>query len=383
MIQISKASDCCGCGACIQACPVGCISFVADKEGFLTPKVNEDECVQCGKCNRVCQMGNTQLEQIPDNVYAAQNINDEIRTHSSSGGIFYLIAEYVINHNGVVFGARFNEKWGVEHAYSETLQGIAEFMQAKYVQSDTSRVYKNVLHFLTQGRVVLFSGTPCQIAGLRRFLRKDYDLLICVDLACHGVPSPKVWHEYLNSVAKGGKIMSVSFRDKSTTWQGYSLRIATDRGIIKQHHELNPYLQLFQQGIIERQSCEQCPARGGRSNSDITLADFWGMDQILPQYNDNKGTSVLIVRSTKGREIVEALRKKMFLEEVSYTDVVKHNPALVYNRSFHHSRASFWRESSHNPAKAINTFSKPFMPSKQELLKRSLSQMIRWIKHRK
>ena len=197
MIEIKDKKDCCGCSACVQRCPKQCITLKEDNEGFLYPIVDKKTCIDCGLCEKVCPILHQGEPQKPLKVYAAKNLNEEIRRQSSSGGIFTLLAEQVIQEGGVVFGARFDENWEVKHDYTETIEGLAVFRGSKYVQSRIEDNYKKAEEFLKQGRKVLFSGTPCQIAGLKRFLRKEYEELLTVDFVCHGVPSPGVWRKYL------------------------------------------------------------------------------------------------------------------------------------------------------------------------------------------
>lgn len=205
MVELIDKSKCCGCAACVQVCPKQCISFNEDIEGFLYPIVNKDLCIDCRLCEKVCPFLNLNDPRKPVKVLAAINPNEEIRMKSSSGGIFTMLAEAVIDKGGVVFGARFDKNWEVMHDYTETKEGLDIFRGAKYTQSKIGRTYKEAKDFLIQGRKVLFSGTGCQIAGLRLFLHKKYDNLLMVEIACHGVPSPAVWRAYLDEVTKGNK----------------------------------------------------------------------------------------------------------------------------------------------------------------------------------
>ena len=202
MITPNK-SDCVGCFACCSICPVDCIAMQDDKEGFLYPFYHDKkQCINCGCCKKVCPVITQRNDSKPLGVYAAKNPDEKIRLQSSSGGIFTLLAEHIINEGGVVFGARFNENWEIIHSYAETIEGVATFRGSKYVQSKIGESYKQAKFFLTMGggRKVLFSGTPCQIAGLKAFLQKDYSNLLTVDFVCHGVPSPLVWKKYLDEL---------------------------------------------------------------------------------------------------------------------------------------------------------------------------------------
>ena len=240
MIDIKEKNNCCGCSACVQICPKQCISMAADNEGFLYPQVNSAICIDCGLCEKVCLVINQSAPREPLVVYAAKNNNEDIRLKSSSGGIFTLLAEKVIEEGGVVFGAKFDADWNVIHDYTETIEGLAAFRGSKYVQSIIGDNFKTAKQFLNNGRKVLFSGTPCQIAGLKKYLRKEYDNLLTVDVVCHGVPSPMVWRDYLdykrakraagkNTVSSSLKelpvITGISFRDKTKGWKKYGFRI--------------------------------------------------------------------------------------------------------------------------------------------------------------
>lgn len=213
MIHIVDKHKCCGCEACVQACPKECISLKADAEGFLYPTANASQCVECGLCERVCPVTNQSKAQQPLQTYAATNNNDAIRQDSSSGGIFTLLAEITIAEGGVVFGARFNDNWDVEHAYAESIDELAAFRGSKYLQSHIGNTYRQAQRFLNDERKVLFVGTPCQIAGLKHFLRKDYPNLLTVDIICHGAPSPLVWKKYLDeTISLNERKNSVSLR---------------------------------------------------------------------------------------------------------------------------------------------------------------------------
>ena len=226
MIKIIQKEQCCGCSACLHICPKHSISFREDKEGFLYPQVDTATCIDCGLCEKVCPVLNQGEERMPLKVYAAKHADDEIRMKSSSGGIFTLLADQIIDKGGVVFGARFNENWEVVHDYTETKEGLAPFRGSKYVQSNIGNSYKQVEEFLKTGREVMFTGTPCQVAGLKKFLRIDYENLLTVDFVCHGVPSPMVWRKYLaEEIVRQGNnpvVTGVNFRDKSTGWKKFS-----------------------------------------------------------------------------------------------------------------------------------------------------------------
>jgi len=334
MISITRKEDCCGCLSCVQACPKNCIEAKADKHGFLYPVVNHKICVECGACEKVCPIIHADIHTAlgsETSAYACYNRNEYVRRDSSSGGFFTLIAEYVINHKGVVFGAKFDKNWKVFHSYTETIEGIDDFRRSKYVQSYIGESYKQVRSFLKDGRLVLFTGTPCQIAGLRSFLKRDYENLICLDFICHGVPSPDVWDKYLNekrvkfareNSADGPEniiITQISFRDKSNGWRKFSLSITysiigkdipnVENKTSVEYIWENDYMLCFLKDFINRPSCFECKFRNGRSHSDITMADFWGIQRLTDDLNyaGEKGTSLVLVHQKKGLDIVNQM----------------------------------------------------------------------------
>ena len=340
MIKILDKSKCCGCEACVQICPKHCISFNADNEGFYYPVVNSDLCIDCGLCEKVCPVINKKEKRVPIQSFAAKNPCESERLRSSSGGIFIVLAKKVLNQGGVVFGARFDEKWNVVHSYTESVDGIEPFLGSKYVQSRIGNSYVKAKEFLSAGRVVLFSGTPCQIAGLRLFLRKEYENLITVDLICHGVPSPSIWQQYLSEILMqhdNATINSIAFRDKHLGWKNFSFIVTLSKVLsvdkkqtvsISHLHYEDPFFQGFNDyNLYLRPSCMKCPARNLRSGSDITLADFWGIDTLFPEYDDNKGVSVVMVNTELGLETV----KSLCIEScpVRFEDIVSRNSSIM------------------------------------------------------
>lgn len=330
MIQIIDKNTCCGCAACIQKCPKQCIDLVEDFEGFLYPKVNQNLCIDCGLCEKVCPIINQGTEREPLQVYAAKNKDEKIRMESSSGGIFSLLAEEVLRDNGVVFGAKFNANWEVVHAYTETCEGLAAFRGSKYVQSRVGDTFKQAEIFLKQGRKVLYSGTPCQIAGLKLFLRKEYENLLTIDFICHGVPSPKVFDRYINELithkniieknaippyhSKKDIIKSISFRNKALGWRKFSFTFT----FFNKEDKKNPIAfseplnkNLFMRGFLAdlylRPSCYACPAKCFKSGSDITIADFWGIQNVSINFDDDKGVSSIMVNTKEKSDLIHSL----------------------------------------------------------------------------
>ena len=219
MISITDKHNCSGCTACVQCCPQQCISLYEDEEGFLYPNVDKSACINCSACEKVCPVINQGEARLPQRAYAAVNPDDCVRLKSSSGGVFSMLAEKVIDKRGVVFGVRFNDQWEVIHDYVETKEKINIFCGSKYVQSRIGESFIQVKRFLEQDRIVLFSGTPCQVAGLKLLLHKSYDNLYTVDVVCHGVPSPKLWREYLSKIIDTSEVKQISMKDKKESWR--------------------------------------------------------------------------------------------------------------------------------------------------------------------
>ncbi|MGN1134512.1 MAG: Coenzyme F420 hydrogenase/dehydrogenase, beta subunit C-terminal domain [Oscillospiraceae bacterium] len=300
---------------------------------------------------------------------ACYNKDDKIRMKSSSGGVFYLLAKYVIENGGVVFGAKFNKDWEVIHSYAETLDGISDFMGSKYVQSSMGNTYKDVLQFLKQDRLVLFSGTPCQVYGLKAFLGKNYDNLITVDFVCHGVPSKKVWRKYINSVTSKSVLTEINMRDKSSGWSkyNYSWKISYKSGeekFINQHNI--PYMRGFTSDYYLRPSCYKCCFKGTERISDFTLGDYWGIWEIQPDMDDDKGTSLILIHTEKGIHIFETLSDFMVYQPAILDKAVQKNPSIVISSTKTNKRAEFFQRfnNGENFEEIIKDISRPSLKSK-------------------
>ena len=405
MINIQHKQDCCGCLSCVQRCPKQCISIYEDEEGFLYPKVDNSICIDCGLCEQVCPVLNQAEERKPIEVFAAKNTNEEIRKESSSGGIFTLLAEQTIDYGGVVFGVKWNEHFEAVHAYTETKEGLADFRGSKYVQSQTGDTFKQTEQFLKQGRQVLYSGTPCQIAALKLYLKKEYDNLLTVDIICHGTPSPGVFRWYLSeelqmtaarqnnkklelsnpstitSIAKadilakeqGFKIKDIRFRDKQFGWKKYSFVLTLESLSSIQNKEIsisspineNTFLRGFLRDIYLRPSCYACPSKSGKSRSDITLADYWGIQSIMPELDDDRGVSAITINSTKGQNALHSTDAELYT--APYEDLCAKNPSLLHSCKIPEKRETFFKFTKKNFFNHIN-----------RLLKVSLIQRIKW-----
>lgn len=350
MIQIIDKHKCCGCSACVQACPKHCISYSEDAEGFCYPKVDASLCIDCHLCEKVCPFINTVDQDTPIAVYAATNPEEKIRIDSSSGGIFTMLAERIIKTNGVVFGATYDDKWEVHHSYTNSIDSVGLFRGSKYVQSRIEHCYIETRKFLLTGKTVLFSGTPCQIAGLINFLGKKYSNLITVDVVCHGVPSPLIWREYLNNILKVKNISycditNISFRDKRNGWEryGFSLSYKTEHGIksFYEYRKNNIYLNGYLSDVFLRPSCYTCPVKNGKSQSDITLADFWGVKETYPLSYSEKGVSSIIVHTEKGKSLLKSINVSK--QNADLNIFIQKNPAYKTSKREPSNRKRFWK----------------------------------------
>lgn len=350
MITIKDKPHCCGCGACVNSCPKQCISLVEDNEGFLYPTIDIDNCIDCGACERSCPILKQDEERIPLKVVATFNPTLPIRMCSSSGGIFSQLAENVINNHGVVFGASFDSHWNVHQVFVEALEDLSRLRGSKYVQSRIGDSYQKVKLFLKANRQVLFSGTPCQIAGLKRFLGREYDNLLTVDVACHGIPSPKIWNLYLSELTSrllpDSDVTSVNFRDKSRGWKSYYMQVSLETSSEKMCYSVpyyeDWYMKAFLKNLILRPSCANCPARCGKSGSDLTIADFWGVESMCPDLDDDKGTSIVLINSPKGEVFFRMLHN--CYKEVDYSAICCLNPCFVQSFSPHPFRRVFFKK---------------------------------------
>lgn len=353
MITIKEKRECCGCGACVQVCPKQCICISADNEGFLYPQVDSTICTNCRLCEKVCPSLNVNGPIPPLIVYAAKCRNENIRMKSSSGGIFTLLAERIISEGGVVFGAKFDESWNVVHDYTETIAGLEAFRGSKYVQSVIGNNYRKAKQFLGEGRKVLFSGTPCQIAGLKKILKKEYTNLLTVDVVCHGTPSPLIWQDYLTyrrtrAILKNKvelpQIADISFRDKTSGWKNFGFKICFSDSCQITPFNKDLFMRGFLKNLYIRPSCYYCVARQGGSGSDISIADYWGAQSIHPELDDDKGVGLVLIYSKQGLTIFDQIKNNITYIVSNYDKAVKYNPCIVSSVEVPAYRNEFWKE---------------------------------------
>lgn len=374
MINIVEKKDCCGCNACSQICPQNCIEMTTDEQGFWYPKVNLDFCIKCNLCEKVCPIINVSPIRKPLEVFAAKNPNDYIRKESSSGGIFTALAEEIIKKNGVVFGARFSNNFEVIHDYTENADDISFFRGSKYSQSQIGNTFIQVRKFLQNGRLVLFSGTPCQISGLYRFLQKAYPNLITVDIICHGVPSPLIWKEYLSYISRNDILTKVNFRDKTFGWKKFSTLYSYNNRELIRLASSDPYMTGFLKNIYLRPSCFWCHSRENKSNSDLTIADYWGIQKFYPEFDDDKGVSLVLINSIIGLNLYSLLNiidiKSSLSEAILYNSAYNKDPEIPQLYNF------FWSYYNKHGIKAIYKICKKLELSRTKIIGYKLKAII-------
>ncbi len=342
---------CTGCGACTSVCPESCIEMVENRRGFLCPVIDESVCNDCGLCLKKCPV---QSNYQPNNlleqplVYAAWNRNDLIREKSSSGGIFSLFSAKILQNNGVVCGAGFDNNFELHHIIVDTEEEMNTLRGSKYLQSNTTLVFKRIKYLLKEGKSLLFVGTPCQVAGLNHYLSRPYSQLLTCDLVCHGVPSTKVFLKYLKEIEakQKSKVTGVDFRNKRKGWKRYSIVVHFNSGKkISSVFTFNRFMKGFLQNLYLRSSCYECPYATIPRVGDITLGDFWKIGSKRPDLDDDKGTSLILINTGKGRLLFDSISSNdCFREEVDIALSLPGNRTLTRPTFVNSRREEFFTE---------------------------------------
>lgn len=346
-LDIIPTKDCCGCEACANICPKDCISMQPDEQGFMRPQFDEEICIHCDLCRKACPILNEKVVGVNPKVMACKNRDNDVRATSSSGGVFTAIAEQIIADGGCVYGAAFNENLEVEHIRIDTVSELARLRGSKYIQSRIGDCFKQTKEDLRCGKAVLFTGTPCQIAGLRSYLGKSYDKLYCIEVVCHGVPSPAIFRHYISTLEQqhGAKVISFNFRDKVESWQRYSLSAQFDNGTtMRQRGAENPFQRGFIADLYTRPSCTACQFKQFASGADLTLGDFWGSGIFGAEYNDDQGISLVCINSSKGELLSERAQKGLFdVRTSTLEEATLFNPCVVRSTTMHPKSNQFWK----------------------------------------
>ena len=346
MINITDKKKCSGCEACVNACPRHCIIMSCDDEGFFYPTADVTKCIHCGICNHVCPMEHKVFTEEPvQKAYASYCNDKEIRHRSSSGGLFSLLALKVISDGGFVFGAAFNDDIELFFECASRKEDLQALCGAKYVQCRVGGSYTEIKSLLERDKTVLFAGTPCQVAGLYSFLgNSDKSKLLLVDFVCHGVPSPVLWQQYIEYRQKEdrGIITAVQFRSKKRSWRQYYTIYKYGNKSKAIHRSDDPYLQSFLKNYSLRPSCYACEFKGTDRIADITLADFWMVNQFISGMDDDEGTSLVVVHSKKGEAVLQTIRSEGKFQLVDFTKVTESNYPMVSSVSCPDERKLFF-----------------------------------------
>lgn len=338
MIQITDREKCCGCNACGDICPQKAITFKIDIEGFWYPEINKDSCVDCHLCEKICPIINIQdLKKNdyskPNHTIAAVNRNMQVRWNSTSGGAYTAFAEAMLEQGGYISGAVYNEGFtGVHNYVTNHFEDLERLRSSKYLQSNAEGIYSEIKRLLTQGEKVMACGTPCQMAALRSFLRKDYDNLIIIDFICRGVNSPKVYRAYLDSLEKkyNSKIIQVKAKNKELGWRNLTRKVSFENG--QSYYGVfmdDDFRRGYHTNVFCRPSCYDCQFKGFPRIADITLADFWGIERVDNNLDDDIGTSMILLNSKKGEQFFASVKDKLVYREVAFDTIFGGNKALI------------------------------------------------------
>lgn len=326
----NQYNNCVGCNTCVQICPKSCINTETNDEGFWYPYIDESLCIDCRLCIERCPLNYEKVTLNSPNpvAFGAQNLDEAIKKDSSSGGIFSILAKSILDNEGVVFGAAFNENMRLEHLMVDSINNLAKLRGSKYLQSDTKNTFSEVKEKLESGQLVMFVGTPCQVAGLNSFLGLKYENLLTCDVICHGVSSPKVFGDYLQEIERENKlkVTDYKFRDKMKGWKKPSVIIEFENGIKKfLLFKKDSFTVAYSKNVILRPHCYDCKFSRIPREADITLADFWGVEEYYPELADDKGTSLVLINSDKGKKWFYECADKMYFKQVELDKALKHN----------------------------------------------------------
>ena len=360
MIEIRDKQDCCGCWACANACPKQCLTMEEDAEGFRYPHIDMDRCIDCGRCEQVCPIIHaTPDTPKPQRAYLLQHKDAKVLAESTSGGAFTAIATYVIEKGGVVFGAAYNEAFEVVHTYTDSIEGLKKFRNSKYVQSRMGDAYKDAQRFLKEGRWVCFSGTPCQLEGLIRYLRKPYDHLVTVDLVCHAITSPKVFRMYVDQKKEEtrGQVENILFRDKTPYGYKYSTMSVYSGGkqVYSEGVETDVMLRSFFTHINVRPSCYDCKFKKRYRMTDLTIWDCFDVYKFSKKLDNDKGVTRILAHTDQANTLMAGLADQATIVEIDADKAVEGVRELVHSVKVPARRVVFFNNMLKNVMGGVNS----------------------------
>lgn len=378
MTVYSDKKHCCGCAACSNACPKQAIRMIPDAEGFLYPVIDGQKCVSCGLCQKVCPYKrNADLRQVQSEAYAYKHKDANLVENSSSGGAFSGLCDTFCSGEYFVAGAAFNKTQRVVHKMVDSLDACSIFQKSKYVQSDMDGIHVQVQKALSEGKRVLFSGTPCQCESILSYLGGSHENLLTVDLICHGVPSPLFFQKYIRYLEGRyqGQLVKYDFRNKRAGWESSELLAEFNNGKKYRNSTYandDPYMIAFIKRMANRPSCSVCPFACLNRKTDFTLGDLWGADEILPEWNDNKGLSVMLVHTEKARSLLQTMYQNAKIREIPIESIANHNKNLVCASENSPVRDAFMKDLISLPfPRLIKKYLKP-----RSVLRRSVSKLF-------
>ena len=385
---VTHKTRCTGCMACMNICPNGAIKLVESEDGFIYPEIDDKKCTRCNLCKNICPVNKVYKNKIESpQCYATKNKNTVDREQSSSGGMMALLAKNILKNDGVVYGATLENK-KVKHIRIDTIDDLYKIMGSKYVQSEIDYIYREVKKDLQSNKTVLFVGTPCQIEGVKAYLTKEYDNLICVSIMCHGVPSPQVFKRYLEEKEKinQAEIDNIQFRNKENGWHKYNVQYHFKNGQDEKEYFVNDiYMQGFLKNYFLRESCYNCEMRFHKKNSaDLMIGDFWGIENVFPEMDDDKGISALIVNTEKGEKLFNKVKTDIEYRQTDFESILKGNPLLMSSVKYTKNREKFFEMLKNTDIKtAIDTLNNEDIKKELEELKKYLQEKEREVDYLK
>lgn len=358
----SVDKDCTGCYACYNVCPVNAIKFIENSQGFKFPSIDYNKCIECGLCLKTCPINSIQLKNTTNPDCYAIMADDKIRYKSSSGGIFTILANHVLSQGGYVAGAVFDNNANVIHIVSNKIDDIEKMRGSKYLQSDIGKCFSEIKELLNNNKQILFTGTPCQVAGLKSYLVKDYENLFCIDILCHGVPSPAIFKKYISENIiknkKNIKWLNTNFRDKIQGWNSNLITTTTTTtGTFSQEACNDDFMKAFLNNLCLRESCGNCRFNKIPRQGDCTIGDFWGINNHYPEYDDQKGTSVVLTNNSKGKSLLRKIEKQLkLIKKVPLSVAISGNLNFEHSTPHHHNRTYFFNNYKNENLASLNNF---------------------------